>query len=709
MPGYRELNMMILNHFRSFVSRSKSAVILGLVFWLFFLVLCPLGTFESWIPQGFHKGFYALIQIDPADDANWYGLARSQVFDQDLDLSNEEFYLKNPEGQVYRKGGFYYAKFLTRTGYNFVMPYGFGSAVLWTPFLLVGHQITRIMQAAGGVTSYGVETLTGYDFPDLVFVALGSMFFVFFGLLLCQRVFANYFSEKASWLATAAIFFCSELPYFTFIRNRLLHANEFFAMALAMTFWDRVYRQKNKNSTFDFLFMGLAFGFLALVRVNAGIYLLLPLGLIAFRFFEARLKTTPSTAPRNVGVTLQQMALVLGAFLIALAPFFFILKIVYGSYFDISASAKYLRQAGEDWLPFQTQTRAAVGAAPISFFDRVAIPKEFRYLHLLFSSYWGVIWTTPIVAFGLTGLGLFWKKDRIRVLFFALAIFPTWHWFQTWPGSAFGHRYMLPLFFFYGFGFAALIDAAAKKFGHKAFYGCVGLVGLLAFWNYAMLIQHEVAVAYNDPQFCLTAFKNFFSGEKSFPFFRTTSIFSLMFDLGRFRFGSALGFFMLILTPVFVLLVIGIALVLCDVLFSLEWNFSQKRRMAIAALAFFSILSLTLSFQNKPFSKEARLERFLRTGTELVRLWPAPSRHHLTGVLMGRYALELDPEDARARAFFKQANLFLAQQYADHGNFPQALTFFRRLAPYYVDPAEKQKYDEGLRHLEAKVQTLSSR
>jgi len=322
---------------------------------------------------------------------------------------------------------------------------------------------------------------------------------------------------------------------------------------------------------------------------------------------------------------------------------------------------------------------------------------------MLFSSYWGVIWTTPMVALGLAGLVMHFKKDKIKILFFSLAIIPTWHWFQSWPGSAFGHRYMLPLFFFYGFGLAALIDVAIKKFGRRGFYFMMGVVGLFAFWNYVMLVQHEVAVAYNDPQFCLNAFKNFFSGEKSFPFLRTTSFFSLIFDLGRFHLASGMDFFMLILTPLAVLLAVFLALVLCDVLFSLEWNFSQKRRVAIAALAFFSLLTFTVSIQNKRFSKEARMERFLQTGTELVRLWPAPSRHHLTGVLMGRYALELDPNDARARAFFKQANLFLAQQYAQHGNYPQALAFFRRIAPYYADPAEKQKYDEGLRDLEAKV------
>ena len=98
----------------------RCALYFGGIFFFIFLLLTPLGVFNSWVPPNLHTGFYSVTTIDGGDDTGYYAFLRSTFIDGDLDFFNERNYAHseriNPTGYIFN---------------NWQM----GQAVLFLPFL----------------------------------------------------------------------------------------------------------------------------------------------------------------------------------------------------------------------------------------------------------------------------------------------------------------------------------------------------------------------------------------------------------------------------------------------------------------------------------------------------------------------------------------------------------------------------------------------
>jgi len=119
------------------------------IFYLFSLLLTPLGVFNTWISPSDHRGYYSITRIDPGDDTRIHAYLRSMVIDGDIDFFNE-------------KG--YWTRFvLTPMGYTHSFTYSIGSAILWLPFFLMGHLIAYMYSWLGYTF-----TTDGYSQPYCV-------------------------------------------------------------------------------------------------------------------------------------------------------------------------------------------------------------------------------------------------------------------------------------------------------------------------------------------------------------------------------------------------------------------------------------------------------------------------------------------------------------------------------------------------------------
>ena len=211
----------------TFLQRNGSYLIILLIFYFSFLLLTPLGTFSKWINPREHTGYYSITRIDPGDDSGYYASLRSAFFDHDIDFFNEK--------------GYYHFDSITSTGYS-INYWSIGSAILWIPFFLIGHAFALIYNVLG----YEVS-IDGYSFPYHALTGIGSSLCVFLGLILNFSLLKNYFSKKASLIATITLFLGTPLPYYTFIRQRMSHSGEFLVMAFFIYGWV-LYRSNYKNA-----------------------------------------------------------------------------------------------------------------------------------------------------------------------------------------------------------------------------------------------------------------------------------------------------------------------------------------------------------------------------------------------------------------------------------------------------------------------------
>ena len=207
-------------------TRNLSQIVFIGIFFLFFLLLAPMGVFNDWIPPNIHTGVYSVTNLDGGDDWGYYVYLRSLFFDGDIDFYNERHYIHlgrfNPTGYVFNN-------------------WQIGQSFLVLPFFLLGHLSALVLNTLGFPVS-----IDGYSFPYLMSTALASQTYLFLGLLLTFQINRKYFSEFASVFATLMVWASSPLIYYTFIRQRMAHTTEFFLASLFI-YWTMLRLQTSRQ------------------------------------------------------------------------------------------------------------------------------------------------------------------------------------------------------------------------------------------------------------------------------------------------------------------------------------------------------------------------------------------------------------------------------------------------------------------------------
>lgn len=293
-----------------------------------------------------------------------------------------------------------------------------GMAVLQTPFFLTAHLLTKL---SGG-------TADGYSKLYAIFVNLGALFYLGIGLLYFRRFLRLHGASGAqAAFIIAAIYFGTNLLYYSLIEPAMSHVYSFAMMSMFLVYGKKWIENGNKKQA---LFTALLLGMIVLIRPVNGLiafWLIFEAGGFA-PFLKCKLKL------------LRSLKTIVGAILLFLFPLslqFIFYKIATGHFF--------VDAYGEERFYFLR-------------------PEIFNFL---FSYKKGLFVYLPLTLVSLGGLIFLWKKDRFRALFAGCFLFAViyilscwWMWFY---GGSFGTRVIVEFLPVFGLLLFFLLNGVKSK------------------------------------------------------------------------------------------------------------------------------------------------------------------------------------------------------------------------------------------------------
>lgn len=310
--------------------------------------------------------------------------ARSLVFDHDIDLDNDAKLCGDP----WRRG-------LGPSGHA-LNQWPLGPALLWAPLLL----LARWILPGSGDACRG---------PWAVFPMYGSSLAAAAALGLAVRMARRHdLPRGAVALAVAAVGLGSMLPYYAVHLPSYSHAATALTGALFFERWDRF---RDEPTPRRGLLLGALLGLAMLMRTQSALLALLPLLDALADLWNARRGDLRGAALRWAAPAVA----FLGAALLVESPYRWALRHMYGSPFAVPQGSWYMRWGHSN---------------PMG---------------LLFSSYNGLLTTTPLLYPAVLGLLAlpFWPRHRrlwpVAVLFLAVLYVngAVWDW---WGEASFSSR-----------------------------------------------------------------------------------------------------------------------------------------------------------------------------------------------------------------------------------------------------------------------------
>lgn len=323
------------------------------------------------------------------DGRYYYSYLRSAVLDRNLDFTNEFEFFHIPI--QYSHTGMIINKF------------NIGPFLFWLPFFLIAHLLTSILMFLGG--SIKVD---GYSFIYQISVGIASVTFAIWGLYLCFVGLKKIVKPQIALISSLTIFFASNLFFYGSIDPINSHSLSFFSSSLLFYLIIKYWHQK-LISISDVIFLGITTGLIALIRNQDLIWSLMVFGIIIFRYRDSNIKKIVSLLVYLVSV------------FVLLIPQFWLWWLMLGK-----INSPYLL-LGEKFYWLQPQI-----------------------FNVLFSSYHGLFYYSPILIFSIWGLVLVKKDFRILdILSILIFILQTWivgSWHSWWAGESYGNRMFISVY-----------------------------------------------------------------------------------------------------------------------------------------------------------------------------------------------------------------------------------------------------------------------
>jgi tetratricopeptide (TPR) repeat protein len=545
-----------------------SALYLGGIFFFIFLLLTPLGIFNSWVPPNTHTGFYSVATIDGGDDTGYYAFLRSTFIDGDLDFFDER--------------GYAHAEKINPTGYVF-NNWQMGQAILFLPFFLIGHALAHLYQSLG----YPVTT-DGYSAPYYISTAVASATYLFAGLIFIYRTLRMFTRKRVSMLVTLAIWLASPLIYFSFIRQRMAHTSEFFLVAVLIYIWIR-FRQSRRPIYYAVI--GTILGLLCMTRViNISFFALFAVDLLwEFRWDW---KENPVRALKKVLILAGALG---GGFLLTMLPQIYCWYQLNGVPFP----PRHMKFAGEGLTGF------SVG------------PLLQNIYTLFLDAKWGLLFSMPLAVLGVVGIFLkdeFSRDLRPGLLAYLAGIFGI---ILLYPedSASYGHRHLISALPVFALGLGTLIQRFAGNRSNKINIApvIVCLIAVLA--QFFMLVQYKVSLPYNHPQFTLQALGSSFDvlWERPEMLIRSSSFFQVLFSPLPDSWDYLDGVFLL-LFPLFQLMSLVFVLFLFHMAFKSTGVLSNllKPQFILIKAVFISAILIVLVAFTAPTMSDSQIQSRLK-------------------------------------------------------------------------------------------------
>ena len=188
------------------------------------------------------------------DGFEYYVVARSLLFDHDLELGNDYGLLKS-FGQ-YQDG-----RPVTRTPS--------GLAILWTPTIILVHVGTLVARGLGASVP-----ADGASAPYQAGVTFASFLFGTIALFLTEGVVRRRHGPAIGLLVAFGLWTATPLAYYSVRAPSASHPASALMVALFISVW---LRHRDSTSPRDWLLIGAAGGLMGIVRIQDGVLLVIPL------------------------------------------------------------------------------------------------------------------------------------------------------------------------------------------------------------------------------------------------------------------------------------------------------------------------------------------------------------------------------------------------------------------------------------------------
>jgi len=328
-----------------------------------------------------------------------------------------------------------------------------GLAILYLPFFLLGH-------LAAWLT--GAE-MNGFSPPYAFFLVISALFYVMLGMVALRKVLLRYFSDGITAITLLAMFFATNLFYYTSHEGPMSHAYSFALFAFFILLTIQWYEKPvPKNS----LLLGLTAGLVSLVRPTNGIILLF--------FVLYNVKSLFELKQRVVFLhgKYKSILLMAAAGLLVWMP-----------------QMLYWESVSGQWLYYSYKEEEGF------FFTNPQI------ISGLFSYRKGWLLYTPIMVLALSGIALLWRFRKEFfwpiLVFTVINIYIVFSWWSWWYGGGFGQRPFIESYALLSIPFAALLQAAGK-WGRKHLKILVGITFLLMIHGIFQTAQYHYGAIHWD-------------------------------------------------------------------------------------------------------------------------------------------------------------------------------------------------------------------
>jgi hypothetical protein len=385
-------------------------------------------------------------RVRGADEIEYFSYLRSLVFDHDVEFGNEydRFYAADHQGLAGFKATFLERR-ETETGrhINFAP---LGCALLWSPFYLLAHAGVLAARALGAHVA-----ADGFSFPYVGAVCHASALYGLAGLLLVHDTLRDHgrMPEPAATLSVAALWLGTPLLYYMTLAPAFSHAPGVFAVALLVWLSLRA-AARPESSVWAWAVVGAVGGLAALVREQDGLFLAVPIGVLAHQAIVRRSWAAALSRGAALGL----------AALLAFSPQLLAYRALTGRF-----------------GPSRLVARKMTWSSP-------------HLLQVLFDPGHGLFAWSPLLLVATGGLVyLLWRRRDLTVVLLALALLlQVWingaveSWTQA---GAFGSRRFVSSTPVLAWGLAALLAAVPARRFRLAVLALV----LFAWWNVGLMVQ----------------------------------------------------------------------------------------------------------------------------------------------------------------------------------------------------------------------------
>jgi hypothetical protein len=390
------------------------------------------------------------------DGVGYYAFARALLTQHNLDFA-PDYQHANQGFREARldENGMPRQAFRTATG-HLENHFTIGPAILWAPFMLSAHLFVLAARAFGAHVS-----ADGFSFPYLVAMALGTLLYGFFALLLSYRIACKFADERWALYSTIAIWWASSLPVYMYFNPSWSHAHSAFTVALFFWYW---LRTRNRRGTAEWLVLALLASLMMNVYYPNAIVLAVMIP-EALQGYGSALR--PSQESFTSWTSLLARHVIFAAVVVVgLLPTFITRYVVYGGFLQTGYIPVSRWSWGSPW-----------------------------FLALLFSSNHGLFSWTPILLIAVAGIFLFcWRFRAIgaSVLLVLLLFYYFMASYPDWSGiSSYGNRFFISLTVLFVLGLASVLEIVARWFRNirVASLCLAALIGVFSVWNLGLIFQ----------------------------------------------------------------------------------------------------------------------------------------------------------------------------------------------------------------------------